>query len=87
MTLTVKLDPTLEQALRQRCSVQGRSVSDMVREVLQAYLATHPSEAPSAYALGEELFGRHHGPADLSTQRKAALAEVWADKQDRRPAP
>lgn len=87
MTLTVKLDPTLEHALRQRCSAQGRSVSDMVREALQTYLAAQPSEPPSAYALGEDLFGRHHGPADLATQRKAALAEVWADKQHQRSIP
>jgi hypothetical protein len=40
----------------------------------------------SPYELGEGLFGRHHGSADLASQRKALLADAWADKHARRGA-
>jgi plasmid stability protein len=84
MTMTVKLDPTLEQSLRQRSAALGKPASEIIREALQAWLASTPEVAPSAHALGAELFGRHRGPADLATRRKQAVADVWADKHARR---
>ncbi len=81
MTVTVKLDPLLEEQLRQRAAATGRSTSDVVRSALQAYLAApESSAAPSAFALGADLFGRHRGHPDLAADRKALLAEAWADK-------
>ena len=86
MTLTVKLDPQLEQLLRQRSAALGRTASDVVRTALEAYLAEPPAArlAPSPYELGAALFGRHRGAADLAGTRKAALAELWSEKAARR---
>lgn len=80
MTMTVKLPPILEQSLRQRSAAVGRPASELIREALQAYLEAHAAEPRSAYALGEDLFGAHRGPADLAQRRKQSAAEVWADK-------
>ncbi len=38
MTLTVRLDPTLEGALERHCADTGSSKSDVVHESLSAYL-------------------------------------------------
>lgn len=87
MTMTVKLDEPLERALRKRCATLGRSASALMREALQAYLTQTAPPAPSAYALGEDLFGKHAGSADLSSQRKAALQQIWDQKHPADPAP
>lgn len=85
MTTTVKLPDSLEAALRQRCLHEGRSISEIMRDALSAYLAREP-EIASAWALGRELFGRHAGAANLATERKQALAEVWDARQAGRGA-
>lgn len=87
MTMTVKLDPLLEEQLRQRAASSGRSASELVRAALVQYLE-QPDAAPalSAHALGAGLFGRHRGTADLAQTRKRAAAEVWRDKHSRRGA-
>ncbi len=83
MTTTVKLPDPLEKSLRQRCAQEGRSISEVMRDALTAYLAQPPVSA-SAWVLGEGLFGRYSGPEDLAETRKNQLAEVWTDKQARR---
>ena len=83
MTITTKLPPNLEQSLRQRCVQEGRNISDIIRDALTAYLAQTPSSA-SAWSLGEDLFGRYSGPVDLAENRKAALLDIWVDKQAQR---
>jgi len=85
MTVTVKLDPTLEERLRQRAASSGRSTSDVGRAALQACLdAPDDGRARSAHELGADLFGRHRGPADLACGRKAALAAAWEARHHRR---
>ena len=79
MTMTVKLDPALEQRLRRQSAALGRPASELIREALVAYLDASAVAPPSAYALGSDLFGRYCGPADLATQRKSALAAAWAE--------
>jgi hypothetical protein len=86
MTMTVKLAATMEQDLRQRSAALGRPASELIREALQAYLSVEPPARLSAYAAGEGLFGKHHGPADLASTRKHAAADVWADKHSQRSA-
>jgi len=80
MTMTVKLDPALEQRLRQRSAALGRPASEIIREALQAWLLSTPEPESSAYALGEGLFGQHRGPANLASRRKQVAVEIWADK-------
>ena len=85
MTTTVKLPDSLEAALRQRCLQEGRSISEVMRDALSAYLAREP-ETDSAWALGRSVFGRHAGQAELAGERKRALAEVWDERQAGRGA-
>lgn len=85
MTVTIKLDVTLEERLRQRAASTGRSTSDGVRAALQAYLDQPESGVSrSAYELGVDLFGRHAGPVDLARSRKRALADAWSARHARR---
>ena len=90
MTVTVKLDVPLEERLRQRAARTGRSTSDVIRAALQLYLDQPERAAPrSAFELGADLFGRHHGPADLADLaqgRKRAVADAWAQRHARRGA-
>lgn len=83
MTTTVKLPEHLEQSLRQRCAQEGRSISEVMRDALTAYLAQAPVTA-SAWALGEGVFGRHAGPKDLADHRKSELVDAWSAKAVRR---
>lgn len=80
MTMTVKLDPLLEHTLRQRSAALRRPAGELIREALQAYLDAAPLPKRSAYSLGEGLFGKHKGPADLAATRKQAAAGIWAAK-------
>ena len=80
MTMTIKLAPEMEQALRRRSAALGRPASALIREALAQYLATDASAELSAYALGADLFGRHRGTADLAEQRKRHVADAWAEK-------
>ena len=73
MTTTVKLPPELEHQLRQRSTQEGRSISELMRDALSAYLQNVPPPRASAFSLGADLFGRHAGPADLSTD----VAAIW----------
>jgi Arc/MetJ-type ribon-helix-helix transcriptional regulator len=84
MTMTVKLPAPLEKSLRQRGAALGRPASELIREALQAYLDAAPPSGASAYALGQDLFGKHRGPADLSSTRKDTLTGLWAEKHSRR---
>jgi plasmid stability protein len=82
MTTTVKLPNTLEDTLRERCSAEGRSISEVMRDALVMYLATAPKGVPSSYALGQDFFGRNYGQTgmgltDLASKRKAYAASVW----------
>ena len=83
MTATVKLPEGLEAALRLRCEQEGRSLSEVMRDALSAYLANDPTPA-SAWSLGQDLFGRHRGQADLAEHRKRALGELYEQKHQRR---
>ena len=80
MTLIVKLDDALEHALRSRCKALGRSASALMRDALQAYLTQTEATPASPYALGQDLFGKHAGPVDLASQRKAELPHIWDQK-------
>ncbi len=83
MTTTVKLPEALEKALRQRSALEGRSISEVMRDALAAYLA-QPAVRDSAWSLGQGLLGRYSGPADLASERKTRVTEVWEGKHGRR---
>jgi plasmid stability protein len=79
MTITVKLPDALEQSLRFRCAQEGRSLSEVMRDALAAYLA-QPGQMQSAWDLGQEVFGQYGGVADLAENRKAQALAAWAEK-------
>lgn len=83
MTTTVKLPDPLEKSLRQRCAQEGRSISEVMRDALTAYLAQSPVTG-SAWALGQGFFGRYSGPEDLAENRKSQLADALSDKHAQR---
>jgi hypothetical protein len=85
MTMTVKLDALLERSLRKRSAENGLAASVLIREALRAYLAQTEPPAPSAFVLGEDLFGRYGGAPTLSGERKTELAKVWAEKRPAAP--
>ncbi len=74
MTLTVKLDPALEQTLARRSAERGVPKSTVVKEALIEYLAREPV---SAYEAGKDLFGRHgSGDGKLSARRREHYAAI-----------
>jgi predicted transcriptional regulator len=83
MTTTVKLSDPLEKSLRQRCAQEGRSISEVMRDALTAYLA-QPAVTASAFVLGEGVFGRFSGPEDLAETRKSQLVDAWEFKHEPR---
>ena len=87
MTMTVKLPPELESGLRRYAAASGVAASVVIREAVRQYLVTAPAAQPSAFALGAGLFGRHAGPGDLASTRKAAVAEIWSEKRRATQAP
>lgn len=85
MTITVKLDPALEQRLRQCAAGSGRSTSEVIRVALAAYLERpDAAAAPSAFALGCDLFGRFGHDPGLAQNGKRLLDEIWSAKHDAR---
>jgi len=51
-TLTVRTDEELHEALKERASAQGRTVSDLVREILEEKLAERPLVSRAGHLKG-----------------------------------
>jgi len=69
-TLTVRTDEALSAALRQRAAAQGKTVSRVVREILEEAL----SERPMGLRAGH-LKGRLEVPADGEDPWRRQLRE------------
>jgi len=83
MTTTVKLPPELEHQLRQRSTQEGRSISELMRDALSAYLQNVPPPKASAFSLGADLFGRHASFARSEERIRAIFPQVLLlDPQD-----
>jgi Arc/MetJ-type ribon-helix-helix transcriptional regulator len=77
MTITIRLPEELEAKLRARIEAQGRRLPEFVREAIAEKLGREAGGPSSAYELGKNAFGKHgSGRDDLSTNRKAILAEL-----------
>jgi RHH-type rel operon transcriptional repressor/antitoxin RelB len=84
MTITIRLPIKLEKDLRTRLDRKGGRLSDFVRNAIAEKLEREPAQAPSAYDLGKDLFGRYgSGRRDLSGNRKAILNEMLRAKHHR----
>lgn len=75
MSISLRLDPETESAIRRRLAANGASMSDFVRSAIKEKLEREV-ETTTPYALGESLFGRFaSGDTDRSRRRKAAVRE------------
>ena len=84
MTITIRLPMKLEADLRARLDRRGIALSDFVRDAITEKMEREPARIPSAYDLGNDLFGKHgSGRDDLSTSRKAILTEMLRAKHQR----
>jgi len=83
VSISIRLDPETEGKLRQRLDAQGIPLSRFVREAIREKLARADTQ-DSPFALGENLFGRHHsGEADRSVRRKTLLRERFNGRHRR----
>ena len=75
MTISIRLDKSIEDMLRQRLLHHGIPLSEFIRDAIREKLSREET-APNPYELGKDLFGRYgSGRDDLSTNRKALLQE------------
>ncbi|MEZ5453659.1 MAG: ribbon-helix-helix protein, CopG family [Thiothrix sp.] len=83
MSLSIRLDKTLEESLRRRLQAEHISLSDFIRDAIREKLAKDDGQN-NPYALGQHLFGRYaSGRDDLSSNRKALLREKLNAKHRR----
>lgn len=54
-TLTIRTDEALRDALEQRARVQGKTLSQLVREILTAALVERPVQARAGHLKGRLL--------------------------------
>lgn len=75
MSISIRLEKSIEEALRQRLLQLGMPLSEFIREAIREKLSRE-EETPNPYELGKHLFGRYgSGRDDLSSNRKAILKE------------
>lgn len=85
MTLTVRLDPELEDQLEGYCQAEGTTKSAVVTQALREYLATL-RQTRTPYELGADLFGadeREDYGQDVSRNYKVLLKEKLRAKHSR----
>jgi len=83
MTISIRLDKSVEEALRRRLQLSGIPLSEFVREAIREKLGKE-ADKPSPYELGKHLFGLYGSREDLSTNRKQILREILDEKHRRR---
>lgn len=71
MTVTVKLERTLERALEERCAMEGGTKSALVRTLIEGYVQSRPRSTPW------QVFLQVHGGAapKPGRPRKAGAAQ------------
>lgn len=85
MTLTVRLEPQLEDQLEDYCQQEGTTKSAVVTEALRQYLNTLRQER-TPYELGADLFGSDTSDDeghDVSRNYKSLLKEKLRAKYSR----
>ncbi|MBT8420659.1 MAG: ribbon-helix-helix protein, CopG family [Gammaproteobacteria bacterium] len=84
MSISIRLEPEIEAAFRQRLALEGISLSAFVRDAIREKLA-RSAEYTTPYVLGETLFGRYaSGETDRSQCRKEGVRERIHAKHRRR---
>lgn len=86
MTLTVRLDPQLEDALKRHCRRRRQTKTQVLTQLLREHLAAAGSDARSPWELARELriVGSFaSGKGDLAENRKRILKEKLRAKHSR----
>jgi hypothetical protein len=84
MTITIRLPEKLEAELRTRLDAEDLELSEFVRQAIAEKLDREAAGRSPAFELGKNVFGKHgSGRGNLSTNRKAILAEVLRAKHHR----
>lgn len=70
MTLTVRLEPELEQRFVQACARRRHTRSEVVTQLIEQFLQAEEqvSLSPAELARKHGLIGSFSGPSDLATQ-------------------
>ena len=75
MTLSLRLEPTLDHALRQRLAQDDISLAEFMRQAIREKLE-RDQQLADPYTLGRSLFGRYaSGEPDRSQHRKQIIRE------------
>lgn len=75
MTISLRLEATLDTALRQRLAQDEISLSDFIRQAIREKIE-RDQQSTDPYGLGRPLFGRYaSGEADRSQRRKQIIRE------------
>ena len=73
--ITLRLDSQLEQNLINMAAQMGVSKSELVRICIKNFM-TQQAEQPTAWELGQHLFGKYASPdPDLARNRKALIKD------------
>ncbi|MBI2505319.1 MAG: ribbon-helix-helix protein, CopG family [Candidatus Latescibacteria bacterium] len=84
MSITIRLEPDLQEAVDRAAQAHGLTRSELVRECLQRYLEEQQKK-PTPWELGKERFGKYaSGRRDLSVDRKKILSEKLRARQNPR---
>jgi hypothetical protein len=84
MTMTVKLEYSFEQLLRERCALLGKTASSFIREALEKYLELTKPQTLSAFDLGRDVFGKYSSADGLgSTKRRELRGDYLGEKYAR----
>jgi len=76
MTISIRLEKPIEEALRRQIKTQKATLSAFVRDAILEKIEREENTRPNPYELGKALFGRYGSESDdLSTNRKAILKE------------
>lgn len=76
MTISIRLEKPIEEALRRQIQIQNATLSAFVRDAILEKIEREKSDKPNPYKLGKMVFGLYSSDRnDLSTNRKAILKE------------
>jgi len=74
--ISIRLEQTLEKELALVSKLNHQTKTDTIKKALRYYFDTLQTSTPTAYELGEELFGKHgSSDGDLSSTYKQRLKE------------
>ncbi len=80
---SVRLDPQIEEKVRQVAAVKGLTLSEVHRQALAEYCEREMSEKKASRyddPFYDDIFGVGEGPADLSRRAKEIFGEIMDEK-------